>query len=75
MQSKERDSNIELLRIYSMVLIIINHIINLGVLAKTPGQETLLWVYGGPVNKMLAAIFTSCGRVGVAVFFMIPGTL
>lgn len=69
----KRDSNIELLRIYSMVLIIINHIINLGVLAKTPEQETLLWVYGGPVNKMLAAIFTSCGRVGVAVFFMIPG--
>ena len=73
MQSKERDSNFELLRIYSMVLITANHIVNLGVLAKAPGQQTIPWLSGGTVNKMLAAIFTSCGRVGVAVFFMISG--
>lgn len=73
MQAKERDSNFELLRIYSMVLITANHIVNLGVLAKPPGQETLPWLSGGTFNKMLALILTSCGRVGVALFFMISG--
>lgn len=73
MQAKERDSNFELLRIYSMVLITANHIVNLGVLAKPPGQETLPWLSGGNFNKMLALILTSCGRVGVALFFMISG--
>ena len=58
MQAKERDSNFELLRIYSMVLITANHIVNLGVLAKPPGQETLPWLSGGTFNKMLALILT-----------------
>ena len=73
MQAKERDSNFELLRIYSMVLITANHIVNLGVLAKPPGQETLPWLSGGTFNKMLALILTSCGRVGVPLFFIISG--
>lgn len=73
MQSRERDSNIELLRIYSMVLIAANHIVNLGVLEQVPGQWYRPWAAGGPVNRILAAIFTSCGKVGVAVFFMVSG--
>lgn len=56
-----------------MVLITANHIVNLGVLAKPPGQETLPWLSGGNFNKLLALILTSCGRVGVALFFIISG--
>ena len=68
-----RQSNIELLRIAAMALIISNHLVNHGILKVTSASPYALWPQGSVLNRAVCAAFSTGGRIGVAVFFMITG--
>lgn len=63
-KSKVRDSNFELLRIISMMLIFLYHYINYGGILNV-GSYT--------INKLTALFLYSGGRVGVNIFILIMG--
>ena len=69
----DRSSNIELLRIAAMALIVSNHLVNHGILKVTSAAPYELWPQGSVLNRMVCAAFSTGGRIGVAVFFMITG--
>lgn len=70
--TKQRSSNIELLRIVSMLMIITSHYANFAVMRV--GQENAYetWTTGSTVLKFLTS---SCiiGQIGVGIFFAITG--
>ena len=61
---KERKSNFELLRIFSMLIIIAHHLIVQGITDYSIGSLS---------NRIIGALMFPGGRVGVALFFMITG--
>lgn len=69
----DRSSNIELLRIVAMALIVSNHLVNHGILKVTSAVPYELWPQGSVLNRAVCAAFSTGGRIGVAVFFMITG--
>ena len=69
----DRSSNIELLRIAAMALIVSNHLVNHGILKVTSTAPYELWPQGSVLNRTVCAAFSTGGRIGVAVFFMITG--
>ena len=70
---KQRDSNIELLRIVSMLMIVAYHLISNGLL-KFNGNGTYdIWANGSVMNKIFSAFFYPGGAVGNMLFFMITG--
>ena len=64
-----RNSNIELLRIISMLLILGYHMITNGLVKPS----YLIWETGSVFNKIVALFFFPAGRIGVMLFFMITG--
>lgn len=68
-----RQSNMELLRIAAMALIVSNHLVNHGILKVTSASPYALWPQGTAANRVVCAAFSTGGRIGVAVFFMITG--
>lgn len=70
---KQRDSNIELLRIISMFMIVAYHLISNGLL-KLNGTATYdIWMEGSIINRVVAALLYPGGAVGNMLFFMITG--
>ena len=72
-KNADRSSNIELLRIVAMALIVSNHLVNHGILKVTSAASYELWPQGSVLNRAVCAAFSTGGRIGVAVFFMITG--
>lgn len=66
MQEKVRNSNIELLRIISMLMIVAYH-------SATNVLSAELWKTGSNLNKVTVAFLYPAGRCGVMLFFMITG--
>lgn len=69
---KQRNSNIELLRIVSMLMIVVSHYVYFAVMHT--GQENAYetWAYGSIILRFMTA---SCilGQIGVGLFFSITG--
>lgn len=71
---KKRNSSIELLRIFAMLMIIMSHLSGHGILNVTSPEENFRrWAGGAEVNKIFAILLVPGGRVGVGLFFMITG--
>ncbi|WP_409022129.1 acyltransferase family protein [Dellaglioa sp. P0083] len=62
--NKERNSNIELLRIISMVMIVAHHLAIHSTWTFDPGFS---------VNKFTIEVLSSLGKIGVNIYFMITG--
>lgn len=75
MESKKtRQSNFELLRVFSMYIILLHHLIIHGVMQGFKGGAySSLWMYGSKINQFFLWFFFPGGEVGVALFFMISG--
>ena len=71
--SKERQSNIELMRLFAMIMIIGNHMIRHGIIHATSNQPYSIWIEGSYSNMVISSFFLPGGRVGVALFFLITG--
>ena len=56
-----------------MALIVSNHLVNHGILKVTSTAPYELWPQGSVLNRTVCAAFSTGGRIGVAVFFMITG--
>ena len=69
----ERRSNIELLRVLSMLMIIFHHLAAHGVQHSLDADRYALWLSGSSINKAVVALAVPGGTVGVAIFFMISG--
>lgn len=71
---KERNSNIEILRIISMLMIIGHHFIYYGVM-QTYNKSIINVIYGQGsfINKMIAQLLLPGGIIGVGIFFTIAG--
>lgn len=70
--SKERSSNFELLRIFSMLIIIIHHCCVHGVeRVFSPGNNE--WINGSILNIFVLKFFRPAGALGVALFFILSG--
>lgn len=65
-----RNSNIELLRIFSMCIIIAYHLVSNGIL-KVNGNGTFsLWNSGSEINRIFSCFLFPGGAVGNMIFFM-----
>lgn len=64
-----RDSNIELLRIFSMILIVAHHFSLHGVLKEFPENP----LANQSVTSFLAQVIQSGGKAGVTLFIIISG--
>lgn len=71
---KERNSNIEILRIVSMLMIIGHHYIYYGVMQNYDSLiANLVYNQGSFTNKLIAETLLPGGVVGVGIFFAIMG--
>ena len=72
--SGKRDSNIELLRIITMILIIGHHYVHHGLYnTNLTGSVTNLWSNGRGTARVIASLLYPGGRVGNYIFFMLSG--
>lgn len=70
----KRQSNIELLRIISMIMIVANHLAGHGVMYKwDPLNAYIVWSKGSLVNQYFSSFLSLGGEIGVAIFFIITG--
>lgn len=72
-RDKERNSNIELLRIIAMIMILGYHFIAHGVINITSEDKYVIWSNGSLINSIASSLFTPGGGIGVGVFFIISG--
>lgn len=71
---KERLSNLEALRIVSMLLIISSHYMLHGITHNlSPTDSYRLWYEGGTFNRAFSSAFILIGHSGVSAFFMLSG--
>lgn len=69
-----RQSNFELLRIISMFMIVLHHMMYHGVMQGFKGNQFYsLWQSGPELNKFFSIFYFPGGEVGIALFFMISG--
>ena len=69
-----RQSNFELLRIISMFMIVLHHMMYHGVMQGFKGNDfSSLWQSGSELNKFFTLFYFPGGEVGIALFFMISG--
>ncbi len=66
-----RSSNFELLRIFSMLMIVASHYAYFGVM-HIGETDASLWLSGSLAHKLFSC-FLQMGELGVALFFMISG--
>ena len=74
MLNKERQSNIELLRIFAMFAIVASHYLTFGIINGI--SSNVLWYKNNTFHKISAFIFCNFlggGNCSVAIFFMITG--
>lgn len=70
----KRNSNVELLRIISMLMIVAHHYIFYGVMQNYNSViANVVYNDGLRINKLIAQIFLPGGIVGVGIFFVIMG--
>lgn len=73
-ERKQRDSNIELLRIVSMMMIVVHHFVAHGVMNYTDSSRCFkVWEQGSAINRFLSCLAFPGGEVGVGIFFIITG--
>lgn len=72
-EPKVRYSNIELLRIISILLIIMSHIVSYGVMQTDLNIAYTVWSNGLLINRIISVLFIGGGDVGVGIFFIITG--
>lgn len=72
---KQRNSNIELIRIIAMFMIISYHYVSHGVIQILSGTNYLdvFWTKGSIVNKIFCSFMLPGGTIGVCLFFIITG--
>ena len=73
---KERRSNIELLRIVSMLMIVYHHLASHGVEMTYFDNKkcfVFVWEKGSLINKLSSSFLFPGGEIGVGVFFIITG--
>ena len=74
MKMKQRNSNIELLRILSMLMIIAHHYALYGVHQLYDSNKIdSYYAYGTSLNRAISECFLPGGVVGVGIFFLIAG--
>lgn len=70
----KRQSNIELLRMISMIMIVANHLASHGVMYKWDSLNAYtVWSKGSLVNQYFSSFLSLGGEIGVAIFFIITG--
>lgn len=73
-KESKRNTNIELLRIASMLMIIAHHYIYYGVMQNYDSEIACLsYQQGSVMNKIIAQLLLPGGIVGVGIFFLIMG--
>ncbi|MBQ8086437.1 MAG: acyltransferase family protein [Lachnospiraceae bacterium] len=74
MQSNNlRNSNIELLRIFAIILIVSCHFTLHGIVSVNSEDSFQVWKNGSIVNRFFSSIFSIGGDLGVGIFFSITG--
>lgn len=73
MDSKERLSNFELLRIISMLMIVACHLVTHGIQQRGLDEPYKVYFTMTMQNRVLSALFPPGGDIGVAIFFMLTG--
>lgn len=72
--TNKRNSNIELLRVFSMLMIIAHHYVVYGVMQNyDPDIAYISYQQGSVINKIIAQLLLPGGVVGVGIFFLIMG--
>lgn len=72
--TNKRNSNIELLRVFSMLIIIAHHYVFYGVMQNyDPNIAYISYQQGSVINKIIAQLLLPGGVVGVGIFFLIMG--
>ncbi len=70
---KERSSNIELLRIFAMLIIIAGHSASHGIFHYGEASAFVSWSGGTGIAKAFSCLLIPGGAIGVGIFFMITG--
>lgn len=70
---KKRDSNIELLRIISVIMIIAGHSVTHGIMDVDGTVPYVYWTTGSLLNRVVTVLFVPGGDVAVGCFFLITG--
>lgn len=70
---KERQSNIELLRIFAMLMIVAYHYIYHGIIHYYHEDAFIIWKEGDLLHRFFASALVYGGEVGVGIFFLITG--
>ena len=74
MNNRKRQSNFELLRIVSMLMIVAYHLYIHGVYRiGVVSFDTHTWFLENTVNKFFSLLFIPGGEIGVGIFFMLTG--
>lgn len=74
LSDNKRNSNIELLRIISMLMIVAHHYVFYGVEQNyNPAISGIVFSSGTLINRCFSLFLLPGGVVGVAVFFIISG--
>lgn len=69
----ERQSNLELLRIFAMFLIVLVHYEAHGVKHVSDPDMNMLWRSGSAVNQLFCQLLDPGGKIGVGIFFLLTG--
>lgn len=73
-KESKRNTNIEILRIVSMLMIVAHHYVYYGVMQNyDSGIAHLSYQQGSVINKIIAQLLMPGGIVGVGLFFLIMG--
>ena len=70
---KERQSNLELLRILAMFLVVLVHYEAHGVKHVSDPEMNMLWRSGSAVNQFFCQLLAPGGKIGVGIFFLLTG--
>jgi len=73
MNREKRLSNIELLRIITMLLIIGSHFSTHGIMHFSEPDKYDVFMTGSRIKQIITCLYVPGGEVGVAIFFMITG--
>lgn len=71
--TKNRNTNIELLRIVAMLFIIGSHLATYGIIENLNTEVYAIWDKGTLLNKIFICLLVPGGDIGVGVFFLISG--
>lgn len=70
-QKQSRNSNIEVLRIVSILMIIASHSVIYGIVEASNNIEYTIWLNGSLFNKIATIMFIPGGDIGVGIFLLL----